>query len=338
MGKWSRRGKNWLCADGRFIRGVNQIWIDAQLAALQKAGEIYSLLGDKRHNANNSAKWKVQLIPVIRVPQFFPERSPLLNSSMQIHRLSALSDNYIFLLYDPDRRIAAVVDPADANPVLQCLRSLEAELVAIFNTHHHGDHVGGNVELLRHYPEATVYGGTEDRGRIPGQKVFLQEGDRVSFGDRTAEVFFVPGHTRAHIAYYFPPAQAGETGELFCGDTLFAGGCGRLFEGTPAQMVNSLSKLRSLPDCTRVWCAHEYTLKNLQFALTVDAQNADLQSRVESVQRDRQQGNATVPSLLGIEKLTNPFLRWDQPSLQQAAQHSDPIRTFARLRGMKDQF
>ncbi|HBE20144.1 MAG TPA: hydroxyacylglutathione hydrolase, partial [Cyanobacteria bacterium UBA11367] len=112
----------------------------------------------------------------------------------------------------------------------------------------------------------------------------LQEGDKVKFCDRTAEVFFVPGHTLAHIAYYFPPIQDGEPGELFCGDTLFAGGCGRLFEGTPAQMVNSLSKLRDLPDSTRVWCAHEYTLKNLQFALTVDSDNPDLQARYKETE------------------------------------------------------
>lgn len=257
---------------------------------------------------------------------------------MQIHRLPALSDNYIFLLHDAAQGIAAVVDPAEATPVLHCLRQLQAELVAIFNTHHHGDHVGGNSSLLRAFPQATVYGGAEDRGRIPGQQVFLQEGDRVSFADREAKVFFVPGHTKAHIAYHFPAAQAEKPGELFCGDTLFAGGCGRLFEGTPTQMVNSLGKIRSLPDHTRVWCAHEYTLKNLQFALSVDAQNQDLQSRFETVKQMRKQSEATIPSLLGEEKRTNPFLRWDQPNLQKTVNSRDPIQTFARLRGMKDQF
>lgn len=257
---------------------------------------------------------------------------------MQIHRLPALSDNYIFLLHDADRRIAAVVDPAEAQPVLRYLDQLRAELVAIFNTHHHGDHVGGNTQLLRSFPQTVVYGGAEDRGRIPGQQVFLQEGDRVTFADREAEVLFVPGHTRAHIAYYFPPTQPGEAGELFCGDTLFAGGCGRLFEGTPTQMVNSLSKIRALPAQTRVWCAHEYTLKNLQFALTVDEHNSDLKSRFETVKSMRQRSEATVPSLLDEEKRTNPFLRWDQPPLQLKVKSQDPVQTFARLRGMKDQF
>ncbi len=257
---------------------------------------------------------------------------------MQVIRLEALSDNYIFLLHDRKQNIAAVVDPAEAEPVLKKLTELKAELVAILNTHHHNDHVGGNKQLAQQFPEVIVYGGTEDRGRIPGQQVFLEQGDRVQFADRIAEVVFVPGHTRAHIAYYFPPEQAGETGDLFCGDTLFAGGCGRLFEGTPTQMVDSLSKLRSLPDDTRIWCAHEYTLKNLQFALTVDGDNADLKRRYDEVKAYRSRGEATIPSLLGVEKRTNPFLRWEQPSLQSTVKSSDPVQTFARIRGLKDKF
>lgn len=255
---------------------------------------------------------------------------------MQIYRLPALSDNYIFLLHDPTHQTAAVVDPAEAQPVLAKLRELGARLVAILNTHHHGDHVGGNRELLHHAPEAMVYGGTEDRGRIPGQQVFLQEGDRVSFGDRDATVFFVPGHTRAHIAYYFAPTHPGEPGDLFCGDTLFAGGCGRLFEGTPAQMVQSLDKLRSLPDETRVWCAHEYTLNNLRFAHSVDRHNLALAQRLDRVEAMRHRAEPTIPSRLGDEKQTNPFLRWDDPALQQAMASHDAIQTFARLRGKKD--
>ena len=257
---------------------------------------------------------------------------------MQVYRLNALFDNYIFLLYDSTTQTAAVVDPAEAEPVLLKLAELGAELVAIFNTHHHGDHVGGNSRLLKRFPQAVVYGGDEDRGRIPRQQVFLQEGDRVEFAGRTAEVLFVPGHTRAHIAYYFPPFNPDQVGELFCGDTLFAGGCGRLFEGTPKQMVNSLGKIRALPDQTRIWCAHEYTLNNLQFALTVDGHNVDLQTRFAQVKTARQQQEATVPSILGVEKQTNPFLRWDQSALQSAAKSQDPVQTFARIRGMKDQF
>jgi hydroxyacylglutathione hydrolase len=257
---------------------------------------------------------------------------------MQVIRIPVLSDNYIFLLWDSMRNIAAVVDPAIAQPVLTKLHEIGADLVAIFNTHHHSDHVGGNRELIAQYPNVIVYAGEFDKGRIPGQKVFLKDGDTVEFGNRTGNVIFVPGHTRAHIAYYFPPESNEETGELLCGDTLFAGGCGRLFEGTPAQMVDSLSKIRALPDNTRVWCAHEYTLKNLQFALSVDGNNEDLQQRYTKVQASRNQGEATIPSLLGIEKRTNPFLRWDMPVLQVAAKANEPVQTFARLRGMKDVF
>ena len=255
---------------------------------------------------------------------------------MQVIRLSALSDNYIFLLYAPQLNVAAVIDPAQADPVLKCVKDLGAELVAIFNTHHHSDHVGGNRQLLEQFP-VCVYGGAEDRGRIPGQQVYLREGDRIEFAGRVGEVLFVPGHTRAHIAYYFPPDH-GDAGELFCGDTLFAGGCGRLFEGTPAQMVKSLSKFRQLPDSTRVWCAHEYTLKNLKFALGVDPQNSELQERYRAVEAARRQNQPTVPSTLAVEKLTNPFLRWETAPLQQATGSTDPVRVFGRLRGMKDRF
>ncbi|EFA72039.1 hydroxyacylglutathione hydrolase [Cylindrospermopsis raciborskii CENA303] len=257
---------------------------------------------------------------------------------MQIIQLSALSDNYIFLLYDSYHNIAAVVDPAQPEPVIEKLTELQCNLVAIFNTHHHHDHVGGNQKLIEKFPQVTIYGGIQDRGRIPGQQVFLQANDIVKFGDRQGIVLFIPGHTRAHIAYYFPPVTPGETGELFCGDTLFAGGCGRLFEGTPAQMVGSLTQLRALPDNTRVWCAHEYTWNNLRFALTVDSENQELQKRFTEVTALRQLQQPTVPSILGIEKQTNPFLRWDQPSLQLAVKSSDPIQTFAKIRGMKDKY
>ncbi len=252
---------------------------------------------------------------------------------MRILQLPALRDNYIYLLHDPDTATAAVVDPAVAELVLEKLAELQAELVAIFNTHHHHDHVGGNRQLLERYPRAAVYGSQADRGRIPGQTVELKAGETVEFAGQRATVLFVPGHTRGHVAYYFP-----ESGDLFCGDTLFAGGCGRLFEGTPEQMLGSLDQLRQLPEPTRVWCAHEYTLNNLKFALTVDGDNPDLQARYQQVVALRQAGSPTVPSTLGEERRTNPFLRWDQPALQAATGVRDPVRVFARLRGMKDQF
>ena len=257
---------------------------------------------------------------------------------MEIKRLPALSDNYIFLLHDPHNNTAAVVDPAEAKPVLKCLDELGAKLVAILNTHHHADHVGANKKLMKKFPDVCIYGGKEDQGRIPGQQVFLEEGDTVKFAEKMAKVYFVPGHTRGHIAYYFPPHDSEGKGDLFCGDTIFAGGGGRLFEGTPAQMVNSLTKLRNLPDNTRVWCAHEYTLSNLKFAVTVEQDNNELQNRYQAIIKARKNQQATVPSLLGEEKKTNPFLRWDQPALQSLTGMNDPARVFGKIRGMKDNF
>lgn len=257
---------------------------------------------------------------------------------MKIIRIPVLSDNYIFLLYDVNHNQVAVVDPALAKPVLAEIEKLGADLVAIFNTHHHLDHVGGNKELLEHYPHAVVYGGVKDKGRIPRQEVFLEEGDTVEFAGRQAHILFVPGHTYAHIAYYFPPVEESDWGELFCGDTLFAGGCGRLFEGTPTDMVNSLTKFRNLPDSTRVWCAHEYTLSNLKFAITIDTDNPDLQKRYQQVKFDRNQDIPTIPSSIELEKLTNPFLRWDNPKIKQAMGFDEAARVFGRLRGMKDNF
>ncbi len=252
---------------------------------------------------------------------------------MQVHLLPVLQDNYIFLLHDPATNTAAVVDPAEFEPVFTKLQELGASLVAIFNTHHHHDHIGGNRQLLEQFPNLVIYGGELDRGRIPGQQVFLTGGDRVTFADQTAEVLFLPGHTRAHIAYYFA-----ESDDLFCGDTLFAGSCGRLFEGTPAQMISSLAQLTALPDQTKVWCAHEYTLNNLKFALTVDPTNPVLQQRMKTVQIARANDQSTIPTYIGIETQTNPFLRCDRSELQATTGYTDPLQVFTKLRGMKDLF
>jgi len=257
---------------------------------------------------------------------------------MEIYRLPVRKDNYIFVLHSPSDRTAAVVDPANAPPVLDKVKELGATLTAIFNTHHHNDHVGGNRELLAQFPNAQVYGGAKDDGRIPGQQHYLNDGDQVTFANRKAQVFFVPGHTRGHIAYYFAPVTDSEPGELFCGDTLFAGGCGRLFEGTPADMQPSLAKLRALPDNTRVWCAHEYTLSNLKFAVSVDGENEVLRSRLTQVTQQRQQNQPTVPSLLAVEKATNPFLRWDSAALKTIVKSQNPVTVFGHIRELKDHF
>lgn len=257
---------------------------------------------------------------------------------MDIVRLPAFNDNYIFVLRTQDG--AAVVDPGDGEVALHYLRQEGLVLRAILITHHHFDHVGGNRQLCQYFPEAVVYGSVYDqqKKRIPYLSQGLTEGDRLTIGNRTAEILFVPGHTQGHIVYYFPPLEPGENGELFCGDTLFTGGCGRLLEGNPAQMLRSLQKIRSLPDQTRIWCAHEYTLTNLQFALNINPDNIQLQQRLKQVIQKRQQQLATVPSLLGLEKQTNPFLRWDDPAIQDLLQQRDPLQVFTTLRGKRDLF
>jgi hydroxyacylglutathione hydrolase len=226
-----------------------------------------------------------------------------------IELIPVLSDNYVFVLHDGER--AVVVDPAEADPVRHWLLQHRLELVAVLQTHHHADHIGGTPELLRHWPSARVYAAAADRQRIPFQDHGLVDGDRFSLLGREIQVLAVPGHTRAHLAYYLPP-PAGEptaSGELFCGDTLFAAGCGRLFEGTPAQMVASLGRLAALPPSTRVWCAHEYTEANLRWAAVTAPADAAIHSRLEQVQALRACGEATIPSTIGQELATNLFLR-----------------------------
>ncbi|WP_374307748.1 hydroxyacylglutathione hydrolase [Dongia sp.] len=222
-----------------------------------------------------------------------------------------LSDNYGFLIHDPASNATAVVDPAEAEPVLAACKAKNWTLTHILNTHHHGDHVGGNL-ALKAKTGCRIIGPAYDRDRIPGIDVTVDEASGADFGSRHAQIFFVPGHTRGHIAYWFAEDHA-----LFCGDTLFALGCGRLFEGTPAQMWSSLLKLRALPDETRVYCAHEYTQSNARFALTAEPENEALAAQTEKVAAARAAGRFTIPSTLKIEKACNPFLRADQPALRR---------------------
>jgi hydroxyacylglutathione hydrolase len=265
---------------------------------------------------------------------------------MQIHQLPALRDNYIFLIHDRATGTAAVVDPGESAPVLAALRRLDAKLVTIFNTHCHGDHVGGNSGLIAAFPDVVVYGSAVDgpgptgghRGRIPGQQVFLGEGDRVEFGGRSAAVLAVPGHLDGHIAYYFAPDGPDTGGELFSGDVIFSGGCGRLFHGPAALAMQSIDRLRNLPDDTRIWCAHEYTLTNLKFAIAIDPTNVDLQQYAIEAKAMRDRGEPTVPTTIGREKRINPFLRWDAAAIRQAIDRPTPAETFAELRRLKEAF
>jgi len=252
----------------------------------------------------------------------------------EIVQIPVLNDNYVYLLHDAPSGATAVVDPAEAVPILNAAERRGWRISHIINTHHHGDHVGGNLAIKQAHG-ATVIGPAYDRARIPGLDIAVDEASGAEIAGHRAQVFFVPGHTSGHIAYYFADSAA-----LFCGDTLFSIGCGRLFEGTPQQMWSSLLKLRALPDDTKIYCAHEYTESNCRFAITVDPDNVNLQRKVAAVTADRAIGKPTIPALLGEEKACNPFLRADAPNLLTdfSETGTDPIAAFAAIRKAKDRF
>ena len=262
--------------------------------------------------------------------------SAILTKPLNILAVPAFEDNYLWLIHNGSH--AAVVDPGDAAPIFKVLDKLQLTLSAILLTHHHRDHTGGVSDLLQRF-DVPVFGPRNES--ITAVKQLLSEGDSVTIPELGLHltVFDVPGHTLGHIAYL-----AQEQGWLFCGDTLFAGGCGRLFEGTPAQMVNSLEKLAALPIETQVYCAHEYTLSNLRFALEVDPENTALITRMQSAQLKRHQGLATVPSSIGLERATNPFLRYREPAIVKhlidagKLDQDTPIAAFAALREWKNNY
>jgi hydroxyacylglutathione hydrolase len=253
---------------------------------------------------------------------------------MQIHPVPAFEDNYLWVI--EDGRHAAVVDPGDEHPVQAFLEARGLELTAILATHHHGDHVGG-LEWLAARWKCEVFGPAGER--IDGLTRKLREGDRITVPGLglPLEVLDVPGHTAGHIAYVGPDV-------VFCGDTLFACGCGRLFEGTPAQMVESLAKLARLPATTRVYCAHEYTMGNIRFALAVEPGNAKLAARRERDAAARAANRPTLPCTIADELDTNPFLRWSSPEVAaSAAKHAGralatPVEVFAAVREWKNGF
>ncbi|PIW28071.1 MAG: hydroxyacylglutathione hydrolase [Rhodospirillales bacterium CG15_BIG_FIL_POST_REV_8_21_14_020_66_15] len=255
-------------------------------------------------------------------------------SRLDIHQIPVLNDNYVYLAHCPETGATAVVDPAVARPALDAARAKGWEISHILNTHHHGDHTGGNLEI-KAATGCTIVGPRADAGRIPGIDVRVGDGDTYALGNAEAAVYDVPGHTRGHIAYWFRGSDA-----LFCGDTLFAMGCGRLFEGTPAQMVASLDKFKKLPPETRVFCAHEYTQSNGRFALSVEPDNRALVQRMKDVDAARARNVPTVPSTIGIELKTNPFLRADSSDLQRTIGMSgrDYVTVFAETRRRKDSF
>ena len=261
---------------------------------------------------------------------------------LRVLTIPAFQDNYLWLIHDG--RHAAVVDPGDAAPVLAALADHGLTLTAILLTHHHADHIGGVASLLAH-AKVPVYGPRNEA--ITCVSVALGEGDQVTLAAPALNlrVLDVPGHTRGHIAYVRRNQSEPDVHWLFCGDTLFGAGCGRLFEGTPAQMGDSLAKLAALPDDTLVFCAHEYTLANLRFAAAVEPDNPALAERITQDSAARAHGQPTIPSTIGREKASNPFLRHRQPAilaklmqLGKLADANDPVASFAALRTWKNSF
>lgn len=248
---------------------------------------------------------------------------------MQIHMLPS-HDNYIYLLHHGDK--TAVVDPAVAEAVVEQLEQHQWSLDYIFITHHHSDHTGGNIALKQRYG-CQIIGARADSHRIPGLDIAVGEGDPLHFAGQVVDVFEVPGHTSGHIAFRIGQA-------LFSGDSLFSLGCGRVFEGTPAQMWHSLCKLRVLPDDTLVYCGHEYTAENAQFCLSIDPDNPDLQQHAHEVYALRAADKPTIPSVLGRERRSNVFLRAEDPQLasQLGLTGATSEEVFAEIRSRKDRF
>ena len=244
-------------------------------------------------------------------------------SDLIITPLPAFKDNYIWLLTRGNE--AAVVDPGDAEPVIRALEGQQLRLTAILATHHHADHVGGLVALKQRY-SATAYGPA--RESVAQLDHRLTAGDRIECSAHAFDVIDIPGHTAGHIAFH---AAALKPPAVFCGDTLFACGCGRLFEGTPEQMLASLDTLAELPAATRVYCGHEYTVANIRFALEVEPNNRELQTRAAMATAMRKRGEPTLPSTIGLELETNPFMRCDVPSVRAAASAITPGAGFARV-------
>ena len=253
---------------------------------------------------------------------------------LSIIQIPVLTDNYIYLIHERVSDETAVVDPALALPVLDVLDKKGWRLNCILNTHHHWDHVGGNLEL-KQKTGCKIIAPQSDRHRIPGIDIGVSEGDVITLGAGMARVISTPGHTSGHIVYHFAEDNA-----LFCGDTLFAMGCGRLFEGSAEQMWDSLQKLKALPASTRIYCTHEYTQTNGRFALSVEPDNTQLQQKMIEVQRLRAENKPTVPSTIEQERATNPFFRSDSINIQKTLglEGQSPVRVFTELRKRKDSF
>jgi len=258
---------------------------------------------------------------------------------MAIIPVTQLSDNYAYLIVDDATKECGVVDCAEADKVLAAVKQHGLKLTTVLPTHYHFDHVGGNEDLAGAIPGLRVYGARNENGRIPAQTHPVDDGDTVEVGGLKGRVIGIPAHTNGHVAYYFPQLKA-----VFTGDTLFIAGCGRVFEGKAQTMVDSLAKLAALPDATQVYCGHEYTEKNLRFALTLEPGNQAIKSKHEWTKQIRAAGKYSIPSTIGEEKQINPFLRTDNAELRASLKKIDPaigddrVAIFAKARELKDGF
>jgi len=255
-------------------------------------------------------------------------------SDLVIRQFPCLSDNYGFLVHDPDSGETATIDTPDADRILAEADKAGWRITQIWNTHHHFDHAGGN-EAVKAATGATIVAPGQERARIAGIDRPVGDGDTVSLGAHMAQVFHTPGHTLGHVCYHFADDRI-----AFVGDTLFALGCGRLFEGTPEQMWNSLKRLAAWPEDTRIYCAHEYTQANAAFALSVDPDNIDLQAYAAAVDAERARGEPTVPTTIGAELAANPFLRPADPAIRKrlGLEEASDTAVFAEVRRRKDSF
>lgn len=258
-----------------------------------------------------------------------------MENKLEIYQFLCLSDNYGVLIHNPQTGETASIDAPEAQPVFEALKTKGWTLTHLFNTHHHADHTDGNL-ALKEETGCTIIGPAGEAAKIPGIDVKLGDGDTYEFGGETIQVYETPGHTLGHISYYFPQNKI-----AFVGDTIFALGCGRVFEGTPPMMWNSIKKLMdALPADTTMYCAHEYTQSNAAFALSVDPDNVELKARCEEIDATRARNEPTVPTLFALELKTNPFLRVEQPDLQKSLglEGADPSDVFTEVRTRKDNF
>jgi len=253
---------------------------------------------------------------------------------MQITPIPCLTDNYAYIIYDKTSSTVGVVDPSEAKPIISFLKKKNLKLNYILNTHHHFDHIGGNIELKKEY-DSKIIGFVGDKHRIPGIDITLKNNEKLKFGNSIFKVFHIPGHTLGHICFFFEKEKI-----AFTGDTLFSLGCGKIFEGTHEQMLGSLNKIKKLPRETIIYCGHEYTYKNAEFCMKYDTGNIDLKKKFEKIKKLRSENLPTVPTNLEDELKLNIFLKCDQNGLKSKLnmKNQEDFKVFRKVRDLKDAF